>query len=183
MLAGNVKLKNFLMVASVVGIAGIVGLYFACRGGDDDGSTTASRSDKSGPVPDTPVARPDPVIRTPQPVVDTSGSNNDVATNSAAGNTDNLREVDRALLGWKGKNLGGNKKKDVTTGRPYKVNLYQDSGQSVMNRAKIDLDRDDKWDEKWTFDGDQIARKVAPNDDENYTLSFDWTGTDWKPAP
>ncbi|HUH04227.1 MAG TPA: hypothetical protein VML75_19650 [Kofleriaceae bacterium] len=169
MLAGNVKLKNFLMVAGVVGVAGIAGLYFACRGGDDGEKYSA------------PETRPDPrpvVQPTPQPVGTQPVAPQPVNTASS-----NLRDVDQALLKWQGKSLGGDKKKDAIKGRSYKVNLYQDAGHSVMNRAKIDLDRDDKWDEKWTFDGDNIARQVAPNDDEKYTLSFDWTGTDWKPAP
>lgn len=171
MLAGNVKLKNFLMVASVVGAAGIVGLYFACRGGDDGAEYSSPE-----PRPDRPVvARPTPEPVAPQPV-DTPPQPVDTAASS-------LRDVDKAVLKYQGTSLGAAKKKDAIKGHSFKVNLYQDSGQAVMNRAKIDLDRDDKWDEKWTFDGDNISRKVAPKDDEKYTQSFDWTGTDWKPAP
>jgi hypothetical protein len=48
-----------------------------------------------------------------------------------------------------------------------------------VNRAKIDLDRDDKWDEKWTFDGTNISRKVSPNDDEDYSQEYDWNGSEW----
>jgi hypothetical protein len=80
---------------------------------------------------------------------------------------------------YAGKSLGSDKIKDATKGRPYKVNLYQDAGKSTMNRAKVDLDRDDKWDEKWTFDGDAITRQVAPNDDDNYTETYMWDGNAW----
>lgn len=71
------------------------------------------------------------------------------------------------------------KKKDITKGRPYKINLYQDAGKNSVNRAKVDLDRDDKWDEKWTFDGSNISRKVAPAADESYSESYVWNGAEW----
>lgn len=64
------------------------------------------------------------------------------------------------------------KLKDATRGTPYKVNLYSDDRQR-WNRAKVDLDRDDKWDEKWTFFPDGATeREVAPADDENYTERY-----------
>ncbi|MBK9967379.1 MAG: hypothetical protein IPP07_21885 [Holophagales bacterium] len=65
------------------------------------------------------------------------------------------------------------------------MNLYQDAGQPRVNRLKIDLDRDEKWDEKWTFvtgGGREIVkRQVAPNDDEVYTLEFLLDGERWMP--
>ncbi|MEL6342518.1 MAG: hypothetical protein AAFV53_05255 [Myxococcota bacterium] len=90
------------------------------------------------------------------------------------------RPVDQFILGRVGQNLGTKKIKDATRGRPYKVNLYQDDGNASVNRAKVDLDRDDKWDEKWTISGDQISRQVAPNDDENYTIEQVWSDAGWQ---
>jgi hypothetical protein len=90
-----------------------------------------------------------------------------------------LRASDEAVMRYGGQDLGTSKKKDVSKGKPYKINVYQDDGNATANRAKVDLDRDDKWDEKWTFDGDSIQRKVAPADDENYTEVTLWTGTEW----
>jgi hypothetical protein len=56
--------------------------------------------------------------------------------------------------------------KDTTKGRPYKINIYSDDG-TAFNRAKVDLDRDDKWDEKWTFKPDgSIEKQVSPADDD-----------------
>ena len=95
--------------------------------------------------------------------------------------TPNQRPVDAVVAGMLGKNLGTSKRKDVTRGKPYKVNVYQDDGHTVANRAKVDLDRDDKWDEKWTFADGTISRKVAPNDDEDYTVEQFWQGGDWLP--
>ena len=96
-----------------------------------------------------------------------------------AGGGPSERPVDKDVMQWAGKSLGSDKLKDVTKGRPYKVNLYQDSGKSTMNRAKLDLNRNDKWDEKWTFDGPNITRQVAPADDENYTETYIWNGSAW----
>ena len=59
--------------------------------------------------------------------------------------------------------------KDATKAQPFKINLYADNGARAFNRAKVDLDRDDKWDESWTFKDGTVEKQVAPADDENYT--------------
>ncbi|MCO4771902.1 MAG: hypothetical protein KDA24_17860 [Deltaproteobacteria bacterium] len=85
------------------------------------------------------------------------------------------------MLDWKGKAIGSAKMKDVSKGRPYKINVYKDAGSSAVNRAKVDVDRDDKWDEKWTFEeAGGVTRKVAPSDDENYTVEQRWVDGAWK---
>lgn len=89
------------------------------------------------------------------------------------------RAVDVDVLSWRGKNLGSDKLKDVTSGKPYKINVYQDAGSATANRAKIDLDRDDKWDEKITFDGAKVTREVAPADDEVYAETWSLLGSKW----
>ncbi|HMV68423.1 MAG TPA: hypothetical protein PKA64_16360 [Myxococcota bacterium] len=92
------------------------------------------------------------------------------------------RPVDADVLVWRGRDLGTDKRKDVTSGKPYKVNVYQDAGNATANRAKVDLDRDDKWDEKITFEADRVVREVAPADDEQYTETYTWDGSGWKPG-
>jgi hypothetical protein len=166
MLAGSMKLKHFLLIALGLLGAAIAGGYLACRDG-----TSASR--------DTPAAKGSSASRDTPAAKGSSASRDTPAAAKPDGSAAAMRDVDRAVFQWRGKELGGDKKKDVTAGRPYKVNLYQDSGQSAMNRAKIDLDRDDKWDEKWTFDDAGVSRKVAPNDDEDYTESYAWDGSAW----
>jgi len=95
-----------------------------------------------------------------------------------------LREVDTALLAAAARPIGTDKIKDAIAGHAWKVNLYQDAGSPITNRAKIDLDRDDKWDEKWTFKSDgSIEREVAPADDENYTQRFLKQGNGWVAKP
>ena len=87
----------------------------------------------------------------------------------------------QAVMAFKGRNIGSKKIKDAARGKPFKINVYQDEGHATANRAKLDLDRDEKWDEKWTFDADGVQRKVAPNDDEDYSQVLRWTGTEWAP--
>lgn len=99
----------------------------------------------------------------------------------AAPSSPSARDVDAIVLSYTGKDLGSDKRKDVTAGAPYKVNVYQDAGNATANRAKIDLDRDEKWDEKVTFEAGRITRQVAPADDENYTQTFHWVDGVWKP--
>jgi hypothetical protein len=71
--------------------------------------------------------------------------------------------------------------KDATGSTPYKVNLYSDDGLR-WNRVKIDLDRDEKWDEKWTLAADgSILREVAPADDEQYSEKYQRSGDEWVP--
>ena len=58
-----------------------------------------------------------------------------------------LRPVDEQLLAAARKGISGDKAKDVLPGLREKVTLYRDSGHDGVNRAKVDLDRDDRWDE------------------------------------
>lgn len=82
-----------------------------------------------------------------------------------------LRPNDLKVLDLARQGIAGDKVKDALRGE-WKVNLYRDAGQAGVNRLKIDLDRDEKWDEKWTFSGSEVKRQVAPGDDENYTLEY-----------
>jgi len=65
----------------------------------------------------------------------------------------------------------GSKLKDPFKSGP-KANIYHDAGEPIPNRAKVDLDRDGKWDEKWNFeqtpDGLKIKRKVSTGDDDSF---------------
>ncbi len=90
-----------------------------------------------------------------------------------------LRPVDRDILALI-RGRGVDKVKDATKGKPYKVNLYGEGGR--FTRAKVDLNRNERWDEKWTFDADgTIEREVAPRDDEAYTEGFALRDGAWVP--
>ena len=163
MLAGKMKLKHFMAIAGVLAVGAMVGLYVSCDGSKE----TPSPERASTPPPSRPAANPSPDPAPPSPP-------------TPAGDLPSERPVDVAAAKWRGRAIGSDKLKDVTKGEAYKINVYQDAGHATANRLKIDLDRDDKWDEKWTFDGERIKRQVAPNDDESYSQSFEWSGGAWK---
>ena len=94
----------------------------------------------------------------------------DSTAGAAAADGAGLRPIDRDLLALI-RGRGVDKVKDATKCKPYKVNLYGEGGR--FTRAKVDLNRNEKWDEKWTFDADgTIEREVAPRDDEAYSETY-----------
>lgn len=163
MLAGKMRLNTFLLMVGVV-LGGAVtagGIWWATRPPPPPPPVIAEAPPPPVPVP-APVA-PAPVAAAPD----------------APAMPDGAREVDTVVLFYADKAIGTDKLKDVTKGKAFKVNVYQDDGKATANRAKVDLDRDDKWDEKFTFDGGTITREVAPADDENYTEKYHWDGKGW----
>jgi hypothetical protein len=79
--------------------------------------------------------------------------------------------LERALEG-----IGGSKTKDALKGAAFKVNLYAAGADGRVSRLKLDLDRDGRWDEKWTFDvageAEAIRRQVSSKDDEDYNEEY-----------
>jgi hypothetical protein len=69
------------------------------------------------------------------------------------------------LLARLGRPASGDKLKDAFPG-PTKVNVYAKNG--IWDRAKVDLDRDEKWDEKWWVKDGKIMREVSTGDDDHY---------------
>lgn len=76
-----------------------------------------------------------------------------------------------------GEPADADKIKDMLGGTGVKINVYNEGG--VWARAKVDHDRDEKWDEKWHVDGGVVVRQIAPNDDESYTRELRWQGGRW----
>ncbi|MEC7987742.1 MAG: hypothetical protein VX278_21415 [Myxococcota bacterium] len=148
--AGTIKLKHFLLAVGGVGLLGGAALLFLSGGDDTVDTPTVGVSN----------------TKTPETLPEKQPMSNDSAESVA--------------FSWQGRALSSKKKKDVSSGKPFKINVYQDAGKSTVNRLKIDLDRDDKWDEKWTFSGDKVSRKKSSNDDENYDLQQEWQGNTWK---
>lgn len=166
MFAGQMKLKTFLLFAFAGGMA------FA-------GGVTGWVLTRPEPPPEPvavvapePVAPPAPVAAAmPVPAAEAAAAPDVGPAASEPWFAD--------VLGFRGKDLGTDKLKDATKGKSWKVNVYQDAGSATANRAKVDLDRDDKWDEKWTFEAGKVTRQVAPADDEAYSATWTWTGGDW----
>ncbi len=106
-----------------------------------------------------------------------------VAPTSTDAKRSPIRPMDRSILAIAAKNMTDDKIKDAFSGSPYKVSFYREGSRTQPARAKVDLDRDEKWDEKWTFEDDggklKVKRSVAPNDDEQYRDEFRLEGEEW----
>jgi len=87
-----------------------------------------------------------------------------------------LRPVDELLIGL----LEGH---DVPNG----TNVMPDgprvdlSAQRNGHLARVDLDRDGKWDEVWSIELDAITRYVSPLDNGEMTDRYSWMNGDWVP--
>ncbi len=81
--------------------------------------------------------------------------------------------MDQKILEKLRAGFSGDKVKDVFKSEPFKVNLYKEEGKV---RAKVDLDRDEKFDEKWDFDTEggkeKVKRRVSTQDDESYDREY-----------
>lgn len=163
MLAGRMKLKYFLALVAAVGVAGVFLLAKACKSSEPP---PKPQDVVVTPRPE-PAPEPEPATR-PEPTRTTSAE-------LAA------RPHDAEVIAWSKKSIRGDKVKDASKGKPYKINLYKEAGHSTVNRAKVDLDRNDKWDEKYTFEAGKITLEIAPADDEVYTKTYHWTGSAWLP--
>ncbi len=85
---------------------------------------------------------------------------------------DKLLQVRDALLK---KRASGKKEKDLFRGRGPKVNLYDDDKNGSWDRAKVDLNRDDDWDEKWTVKNGDVERKVISSNKVLLWKNGAWT--------
>lgn len=162
MLAGRMKLTHFLAI--VIG-ASAAGLWLLVR------TCSHPTSGKAPPALAAPAPAP---ATTPEPLPV-------AAPPPATGAEMPARAWDAEVIQWSRKAISGDKQKDVTRGKPYKVNVYRDPGHATVDRAKVDTNRNDKWDEKYSFDGDTITLEIAPADDESYTQTYHWTGSAWLP--
>lgn len=160
MLAGKMKLRNFLLLVALVGGGAVVAGVLAFR--------------TSGEPAKEPIAMPAPAV----PIDAAVAPPIDAAV--AAADTDlPPRIYDAEVLAWRTKSLAAGKGKDVSKGRPFKINVYQDAGSTTVDRAKVDANRNNKFDDKFTFKPDQITLERAPADDEHYTEKYRWNGAGW----
>ncbi|HTJ81299.1 MAG TPA: hypothetical protein VL400_06230 [Polyangiaceae bacterium] len=172
------KYKTFraLLIGAAVlaGGGALAGAYAACRGGDATTGSATARAER-------PASTPSPPLTTKSKPTDAPSPN---ATSPAAelgAARMPLSTRDTAILDRVRQGVSGDKVKDAIKGASYKVNLYNEGGQI---RAKVDLDRDEKWDEKWSFEGtspDQGAkRQISTKDDEVYDLEYRLDGGEWR---
>jgi hypothetical protein len=169
------KFKTFRTVALGGAVAlGAAGVYLALHRAPAQHvlvpapAAPAQPSRERTPPPPTPAPVPAPTpTAAPAPV-------------AAPQTPDGLRPMDQEILAFVHAGMSGDKLTDAFPRKPYKVNLYRDGGGAGVSRLKIDLDRDGKWDEKWTLAPDgRVKRQVAPADDESYTESYLLDGASW----
>jgi len=139
------KYKTFRSIVITSGLIAVVG----------GGYVLCSPSNQSKPRTVEPVAIPTAV----EPVM---------VPPAAVQPAETTKDYRAYLLSELGKPAHGDKIKDAIPG-PVKVNVYAKGG--VWDRAKVDLDRDDKWDEKWWVAKGKVMREVSPDDNENYGAS------------
>jgi hypothetical protein len=176
-LAGRMKLSHFVVIVIVLLGAGIFGLTRACK--STSSNEVPAPSDIT-PTPSKPMVDPTPApASATTPSAPTPGTTPSEPAGSGTASDLAARPYDAEVIAWSKRSISGDKMKDATKGKQYKVNLYKDAGMTTVNRAKIDLDRDDKFDEKYTFEPTKITLQRAPADDEKYTETFHWNGNGW----
>lgn len=172
------KFKTFRMVMMGGLLALGAGAYFLFSGSEPE-------PDSAPALPAVQEARPADVAA---PAALPSGQANTLeasapqapAASEGAAPGNGLRSVDNAIFPLLGQPATSEKVKDAIPGAA-KVSLYHDDKSGFYNRLKIDLNRNDKWDEKWTMkQGVVVKRQVAPADDENYTEEYVPEGGGWK---
>lgn len=92
-----------------------------------------------------------------------------------------LRAVDLDVLAWRGRDLGGARTVEIARGKPWRILLVQEEGGAAITRARVDLDRDEWFDERITFRGDTVIREVSTADDGRYDQAWRWVGSGWAP--
>lgn len=92
-----------------------------------------------------------------------------------------LRPMDKALLDKVHEPLRADHQTDAFPQQAYRVNVYQEAGHTTPNRLEVDLNRNEKWDERWTIEGAAVKRQVAPADDENFTREYVLENGSWVP--
>lgn len=169
-----------LVLAGAVGV-GAVGVYAVARNRPAPAPEPAAP--KAAPAKQAPVPAV-PASTAPQPAAAAVSAVPASAAPATTAEGEPLRPMDREILDRVAKGISGDKAKDAVPGRPWKVNLYRDPGDAGVSRAKIDLNRNERWEEKWTFEskGGQsvVKRQVAPADDEKYTVEYRLDGDHWR---
>jgi hypothetical protein len=161
------KFKTFRCITALVALCVVVGGFVGI-------SRLGGFADDAPAAPEVVVVGDEPRAETPP--ADTSGP----PPSAAPDDPNALRSVDEKVLARIKGSISGAKVKDAFKSEVWKANLYQDTGFSSPNRVKVDLDRDDRWDEKWTVEDGRVKREVSPDDDgANYTLEYHLAGDRW----
>lgn len=166
------KFKTFraLIIGGLCVVGGAASIFFYSTCGGDAPTKPTANATPETPQTAKPASNP----------ADKKTPDKPVATNASPVGEGELRPLDKQTIERMQQGFPGDKVKDAFKG-PEKVSLYKDPDGT--RRVKIDLDRDEKWDEKWTFEtkdgADKIKRQVATKDDEAYDLEYRLDGGRW----
>jgi hypothetical protein len=175
----NSLYRNFLIVICLLVIS------TACGEGSKE-ATAKKEEKKESPLSSVPRDTPIPG-NIGQPSTSSTPSNNTSTTASSttqptpSTSANGLRPVDQKIMAQLALPVTGDKLKDAFPKEPYKVNFIKEGTDKGWSRIKIDLNRNEKWDEKWDLvDGKPAKRQVASKDDENYDQKFVWKDGKWE---
>ncbi len=149
--------RNLVTLGGIVVLLGLCGLCASCA------RLFSSDSSRNEP----PVTRSTP---TPAPSSTPTPSNT------------GLRREDQMIIDYLSRQSTAttDKIKDAFPRESFKVNIYRDGSGPTWTRLKLDLDRDNKDDEKWTLaNGQPDKRQVSTRDDEQYDREYRWRGGQW----
>ena len=150
--------RNLVALGGALGLLGACGLCGLTARLTGDSSPQKQRVAESRPAP-----APAPVAPQATPA-------------------DTRRRVDQVVMDFLARQPAatGDKVKDAFPRESFKVNIYRDGGGPNWTRLKIDTDRDEKDDEKWTLsEGQPDRRQVSTRDDERYDREYRWRGGQW----
>lgn len=173
--------RNLLIVTCLLVI------FTACGGKEESKPKTESTEKPLSSIPrDTPI--PGNIGTTPTPSANTTSSTSTTTSTTTSTNPSTesviakgLRSVDLKIASKLALPITEDKIKDAFPTEPYKVNFIREGSDKSWSRIKIDLNRNDKWDEKWDLaDGKLLKRQVSSKDDENYDQTFIWKDSKWE---
>lgn len=165
--------RNFIFYPSCfLSVAALFGACWACNH-----ATKEERKPLSAPTASAPTA-PAPGTPAGKPANASSPS----PSTSPAAQVATDRRVDQLIVDYltAHSNATTDKVKDAFPRESFKVNIYHDEGNATWNRLKIDFDRDEQDDEKWTLENGMPAkRQVSTKDDGTYDQEYRWQGGKW----
>jgi hypothetical protein len=135
-------------------------------------------------APSAPVAPTSATMQQPPPQVPPQDNTSNAENPAPSVDTSAFTEVHQAILRLQKEPLSNGRPKGNTLQWVYKdagiraeFRCDKDKGFNYWNRVKIDYNGNGKDDERWDFKKDgTIKRRVAPNDDENFTETYTLQG-------